>query len=132
MDEAKREVWGIVTAEAPDKEFEVCDYEKTVPYYKAVIEEMSKATGGENYFPLRYMHQLDAIGKCLGFDSRDAEKEIFMGIQGRRRPEWKLVMEKVLTGFSHVGQLWRHHGERPDIRGMYALCRKSFGGFAGG
>ena len=105
VDEAKREVWGIVTAEVPDKDNEVCDYAGTVPYYRAVIAEMSKATDGENFFPLRYMHQLKAVGKCVGFDFRDQDKEIFMGFKVTDDDTWNQVTEKVLTGFSHGGSL---------------------------
>ena len=105
VDEARREVWGIVTAEVPDKDDEVCDYDGSKPFYQAVIDEMSKATGGENFFPLRYMHQLDAVGKCIGFDFRDADKEIFMGFKVVDDEAWNKVLEKVLTGFSQGGSI---------------------------
>ena len=105
IDEVKREVWGIVTAEVPDKDREVCDYLKSKPYYQAVIEEMAKATDGGNFFPLRYMHQLDAIGKCIAFDFRDADREVFMGFKVVDDAAWQKVLEKVLTGFSHGGKI---------------------------
>src|SRR5208282_4385828 len=105
VDSTRREVWGIVTAEVPDKDDEVCDYDGSKPYYQAVIDEMGKATDGENYFPLRYMHQLEAIGKCIGFEFRDADKEIFMGFKVTSDQRWKDVEEKVLTGFSHGGSI---------------------------
>jgi hypothetical protein len=105
VDEARREVWGIVTAEVPDKDNEVCDYLKSKPYYEAVISEMGKATEGGNYFPLRYMHQLEAVGKCIAFDFRDEDREIFMGFKVVDDEAWDKVMEKVLTGFSHGGAL---------------------------
>lgn len=105
IDEARQEVWGIVTAEVPDKDNEVCDYEKSKPYYRAVIDEMSKATQGENFFPLREMHQLKAAGKCVGFEFRDQEKEIFMGFKVVDKDAWQKVSERVYTGFSQGGSI---------------------------
>jgi hypothetical protein len=101
----RREVWGIVTAEVPDKEDEVCDYAKSKPFYQAVIDEMSKATDGRNMFPLREMHGLSAAGKCIGFEFRDADREIFMGFKVVDDQAWKKVDEGVYTGFSQGGSL---------------------------
>lgn len=111
VDAQKREVWGIVTAEVPDKEDEVCDYAGSKPYYQAVIDEMSKATGGKNFFPLREMHQLSAVGKCIGFEFRDDAREIFMGFKVVDDDAWKKVDEGVYTGFSQGG---RKVSEKPD------------------
>jgi hypothetical protein len=109
IDEAKRQVWGIVTAEVPDKDDEVCDYAGSKPYYEAVIAEMKKASqanpaGGDNCFPLRAMHQLDAVGKGIGFDFRDNDREIFMGFEVVDDDAWKKVQKNVYTGFSQGGR----------------------------
>ncbi len=101
----KRQVWGIVTAERPDKDNEVCDYAGSKPFYEAVIAEMSKATDGRNFFPLRAMHGLDAVGKCIGFDFRDADREIFMGFKVVDDGAWNKVEENVYTGFSQGGKI---------------------------
>jgi hypothetical protein len=110
VDASKREVWGVVTAEVPDKDDEVCDYDKSKPYYQEVIGEMSKATDGANFMPLRAMHRNEAVGKGIGYEFRDADKEIFMGFKVVDDKAWKLVEEKVYTGFSHggvkVGDMW--------------------------
>ena len=37
-------VYGLVTAEKPDLDGEVCDYLKTKPFYVAKVEAMKKAT----------------------------------------------------------------------------------------
>jgi hypothetical protein len=105
VDAAKREVWGIVTAEVPDKDNEVCDYDGSKPYYRALIDEMAKATAGKNFFPLREMHQLSAVGKCIGFEFRDSEKEIYMGFKVVDDNAWKKVDEGVYTGFSQGGNI---------------------------
>ncbi len=103
VDAVKREVWGVVTAEQPDKDDEVCDYAKSKPFYEAVIAEISQASDGKNFFPLREMHQLSAVGKGIGFDFRDPDKEIFMGFRVVDDAAWKKVDEGVYTGFSHGG-----------------------------
>jgi hypothetical protein len=105
VDEIKRQVWGIVTAEIPDKQDEVCDYAGSKPFYQAVIAEMSKATNGGNFFPLRAMHGLTAAGKCIGFDFRDDDKEIYMGFEVVDDAEWKKVQKQVYTGFSQGGSM---------------------------
>lgn len=117
VDSAKREVWGIVTAELPDKDDEVCDYEKTKPFYEDVITEMRKATDGKNFFPLREMHGLEAAGKCIGFDFRDADKEIFMGFKVVDDTAWKKVDEGVYTGFSQGGMKVGEMVEDPIFKG---------------
>lgn len=99
-----REVSGVVTAEAPDKDREVCDYEKSKPYYKAVIDEIGKATDGANFFPLREMHQLSAVGKCIGFQFDDHDKEIEMTFKVVDDKAWQKVEERVYTGFSQGGR----------------------------
>ena len=116
VDAARREVWGIVTAELPDKDNEVCDYSGSKPYYQAVIDEMGKATDGENFFPLRAMHQLVAVGKCVGFDFRDADKEVFMGFKVVDDDAWRKVEENVYTGFSHGGTVMDMKPD-PDFEG---------------
>ena len=103
VDAQKREVWGIVTAEVPDKDCEVCGYAESKPFYQAVIDEMAKATDSENFMPLREMHQPSAVGKGIGYEFRDADKEIFMGFKVVDDKAWKKVEEKVYTGFSHGG-----------------------------
>lgn len=104
VDVAKREVWGVVTAEEPDKEGEICDFETTAPYYKDVVAEMSKATDGANIFPLRAMHGLIAAGKGISIEFRKEAKEIYMGFKVVDDAEWKKVQENVYTGFSQGGR----------------------------
>lgn len=104
VDVAKREVWGVVTAEVPDKTDEICDFETTAPYYEDVVKEMSKATDGKNIFPLRAMHGLIAAGKGISIEFRKDAKEIYMGFKVIDDAEWKKVEENVYTGFSQGGR----------------------------
>lgn len=104
VDLIKREVWGVVTAEVPDKTEEICDYETTAPYYEDVVKEMSKATDGKNIFPLRAMHGLIAAGKGIAIEFRKEAKEIYMGFKVVDDAEWNKVQENVYTGFSQGGR----------------------------
>lgn len=104
VDAAKQEVWGVVTAEVPDKDGEICDYASTKPYYKTWSEEFVKSTDGKSCGNLRYMHQLKAVGKGIGIEFRDDDKEIWMGFKVTDDPTWKDVEEGVLTGFSQGGR----------------------------
>lgn len=104
-------VYGIVTAEVPDQEKEVCHYATTVPFYKAVNEEFEKATAAagieKSIMPLRSMHQLDAVGcgKDISFD--DANKTIRMGFSVVDKAAAEKVRKGVFTGFSQGGQYVR-------------------------
>lgn len=115
VDSAKQEVWGIVTAEVADKTGETCLYEKTKPYYKTWAEEFQKATDGKSCGNLRYMHQLRVVGKGIGIEFRDADKEIWMGFKITDSDVWKDVEEGVLTGFSQGGK----YVEGPNRKGEY-------------
>lgn len=115
VDEAKREVGGIVTAEFPDKEGEICHYESTVPYYKAWSEELSKATEGKNLGNLRLMHTLEAVGVGKSLDFNDDKKEICMTFKVVDDDAWKGVQEGMLTGFSQGGEYvkaWTEKGQK--------------------
>jgi hypothetical protein len=105
VDSVRREVSGIVTAERPDKDLEVCDYFKSKPYYQKWSEEFNKATEGKSFGNLRAMHGLEAVGKAvepIHFD--DNEKEIVMTFKVVDDVAWKKVDERVYTGFSQGGR----------------------------
>lgn len=104
VDESKHEVWTVVTAEKPDRDDEVCDYESTVPYYKEMVDEMTKASDGKNIFPLREMHGLSAAGKGIAIEFRDKTKEIYMGFKVVDPLAWQKVAEGVYTGVSQGGK----------------------------
>jgi hypothetical protein len=110
VDEATRTVYGVVTGERPDRDDEVLHYTSTVPYYKDMNEEFSKATDGKSIAPLREMHQLKAAGVGKSIDFRDANRQIAMGFKVVDDDAWKKVMEGVYTGFSQGGnyvKTWR-------------------------
>lgn len=114
VDEAKRIVYGLVTAERLDKDNEICEYSSTKPEYEKVNAEMAKMSGGENIMPLREMHQLHAVGAGKTIDFSDDTKEIRMGFYVSEDSTWKKVMDKVLLGFSQGGRYlkrWKQDGK---------------------
>jgi hypothetical protein len=115
VDAAKREVYGIVTAEVKDKDGETCRYEPTKKLYQAWSGEFQKATGGESLGNLREMHQLKAAGRGILMEFRDEDKEIFMGFKVVDDAAWTKVVEKVYTGFSQGGE----YVDGPDVDGFY-------------
>jgi hypothetical protein len=119
MDATKREVSGIVTAEQPDKDREVCDYEKSKPYYKAWSDELNKATDGKNLGNLREMHQLTAVGKGIDLQFHDADKEIVMTFKVVDDNAWKKVEEGVYTGFSQGGRKVGNSVPDPMYKGCH-------------
>src|SRR6266436_4344582 len=104
VDSAQRLVSGIVTAERPDKDYEICEYEKSNPYYEKWSAEFQKATDGESVGNLREMHQLSAVGVGKTIEFRDDEKEIVMTFKVIDDDAWKKVEERVYTGFSQGGR----------------------------
>lgn len=104
-------VYGLVTAEKVDRDGEVCHYDTTVPFYKAVNDEFEKATSDagieKSIMPLREMHQLSAIGAGKAIDFNDAEKTIRMGFAVVDGEAKKKVRKGVYTGFSQGGKYVR-------------------------
>jgi hypothetical protein len=101
-------VYGLVTAEKPDQEDEVCDYDSTKPFYQKLVARYAKATGAvdgmeQSIAPLREMHQLKAVGcgKSISFD--DDAKTIHMGFHVVESEACKKVKAGVLIGFSQGG-----------------------------
>lgn len=102
-------VFGTVTAELPDAENEVCDYEGTKPYYKAKVAQMTKTTGSVegmdiSIMPLREMHTLKAIGAGRTIEFDDVAKTIRMGFEVVESEAIKKFRKGVLVGFSQGGR----------------------------
>jgi hypothetical protein len=121
--ESKREVWGVVTEEKPDQDHEVCDFERSKPFYQAWIESFNKSTDGVSFGNLREMHQLSAVGRCVGFEFRDTDKQIVMGFKVVDDNAWKKVVERVYTGFSHGGEVVDKFAD-PDYPGCMRYIAK--------
>jgi hypothetical protein len=103
VDEAKREIQGIITNESVDRSNEICDYASTKPYYKELMSEMSKATDGRNLFPLREMHGLTSAGKGISIQFDDDKKQIFGVFKVEDNDAWQKVLEGCYSGLSQGG-----------------------------
>lgn len=103
VDEAKRLVYGIATAEVADKANEILDYETSVPYFKAWSADMEKASGGKSLGNVREMHDNKAVGKLTELNCDDVAKTISVCAKIVEESTWQKVLEGVLTGFSIGG-----------------------------
>jgi hypothetical protein len=103
IDEARREVWGIATAEVIDKEGEIFDYESSKPYFKAWSDEIAKATDGKSLGNVREMHTPSAVGKLVALDFDDEMKQVRVGAKIVDDTAWQKCTLGVYTGFSIGG-----------------------------
>ncbi len=103
VDAARRLVYGVVTAEAPDRGDEICDFATTKPYYQKWSEEFHKASGGKSLGSLRAMHGRVAAGRLEAIHFDDDAKQIEICAKVVDDAEWKKVEAGVYTGFSQGG-----------------------------
>lgn len=103
VDTARRLVYGVVTAETPDRGNEICDYESTKPYYQEWSQGCHKASGGKSLGNLRAMHGKVAAGRLESIHFEDAAKQIEICAKVVDDAEWAKVEAGVYTGFSQGG-----------------------------
>jgi hypothetical protein len=104
IDAARREVYGVVTSEAPDKDGEICDYDTTKPHYEAWSTEFAQATAGKSLGNVREMHAHSAVGKVVDLVFDDPAKTIAVRARIVDDTAWAKCQEGVYTGFSHGGE----------------------------
>jgi hypothetical protein len=104
IDAARRLVYGVVTAEAPDVTGEVCDYASTKPHYQKWSQKFADATDGKSFGNLRAMHSHVAAGKLVDIAFNDEQKRIEICGKVIDDAEWQKVEEGVYTGFSQGGR----------------------------
>jgi hypothetical protein len=103
IDEARREVWGVATAEVVDKEGEIFDYESSKPYFKSWSDEIAKATDGKSLGNVREMHAPSAVGKLVELEFDDKLKQVRVGAKIVDDTAWQKCTLGVYTGFSIGG-----------------------------
>ena len=109
VDELKREVWGLATAEVVDKDGEIFDYASSKPYFQDWSDEISSATSGRSLGNVREMHQSSAVGKLVDLKFDDEQKTVAIGARIVDDAAWQKCVEGVYTGFSIGGRyvnLW--------------------------
>ena len=99
---------GTVTAEQPDLDHEVCDYEGTKPFYEKRTSERLAATMKiegmtPSLMPMREMHQLESIGAGRSIVFEDANKTIKMGFHVVDAEAVKKWRAGCFLGFSQGG-----------------------------
>lgn len=110
VDAANRLVYGLATAETPDRAGEVCDYASTKPLYEKWSGSIAKATDGRSLGNLRAMHGKVAAGKVTQIAFNDDARQIEICAKVVGDAEWRKVEEGVYTGFSQGGayaKRWR-------------------------
>lgn len=103
VDAARRLVYGLATAEAPDRAGEICDYASTKPLYEKWSQEIARSSGGKSLGNLRSMHGPVAAGKVTQIEFNDDDRQIEICAKVVDDAEWSKVVEGVYTGFSQGG-----------------------------
>ena len=109
VDESRREVWGLATAEIVDKDGEIFDYASSRPYFQDWSREIAAATDGRSLGNVREMHRSSAVGKLVDLQFDDERKTIAVGAKIVDDAAWLKCIEGVYTGFSIGGryvQIW--------------------------
>ena len=107
VDAANRLVYGLATAEVPDRAGEVCDYASTKPFYEKWSADIAATSGGKSYGNLRAMHGQVAAGKVTAIGFNDEARQIEICAKVVDDAEWAKVAEGVYTGFSQGGRYAR-------------------------
>ena len=107
VDAANRLVYGLATAEVPDRAGEVCDYASTKPLYETWSADIAATSGGKSYGNLRAMHGQVAAGKVTAIGFNDEARQIEIVAKVVDDGEWTKVTEGVYTGFSQGGRYAR-------------------------
>jgi hypothetical protein len=113
-DAKRRLVYGVVTAEAPDRGNEICDYATTKPYYQKWSAEFLKASGGKSLGNLRAMHGKVAAGRLEAINFNDEARQIEICAKIVDDAEWRKVEAGVYTGFSQGGGYVRRWPDSND------------------
>jgi hypothetical protein len=103
VDAERRLVYGVVTAETPDRGDEICDYASSKPHYQKWSEAFRKASGGKSLGNLRAMHGKVAAGRVEEIHFNDAARQIEICAKIVDDAEWRKVEAGVYTGFSQGG-----------------------------
>lgn len=103
IDEPRRLIYGVATAEIEDRTGEICDYASTKPLYEKWSEDISRSTGGKSLGNVRAMHGSVAAGKVTKINFNDEAKQIEICAKIIDDAEWLKVEEGVYTGFSQGG-----------------------------
>jgi hypothetical protein len=114
VNEAKREVTGIIASEVPDLDNEILDYDTSKKFFMDWSEGIAKATGGKSVGNVREMHGNSAAGKLTMLTADDERKEFEAVAKVVDDAAWKKVLEGVYTGFSIGGKYVKKWADKVD------------------
>lgn len=104
VDEEKRLVYGVMTAEKPDASGEIMDYATGKPEFEKWSQDAHTRSNGKSKGNVRAMHTSIAAGKLVDINFDDATKTISGVAKIVDDAEWEKVLEGVYTGFSIGGR----------------------------
>lgn len=110
VDEAKRQVTGIIADETKDASGEVFDFTKSKPHFVAWSDTVAKASGGKSVGNVRGQHGAVVAGRLEELNFDDVAKSITVTADIVDDNEWQKVMKGCYTGFSIGGK----YGEKWD------------------
>jgi hypothetical protein len=116
VNEATRQITGIIASETPDAAGESMDYETSKPHFQSWSEGMSKASGGKNVGNVRVMHGLIAAGGLSEIIFHDDQRQIEATANIVDDAEWKKVIAGTYTGFSVGGKYLRKWNDGSNRR----------------
>jgi DNA-directed RNA polymerase subunit RPC12/RpoP len=113
VDEQTHTVYGLSTAQVPDADKEIADYDGSKQSYQEwsdATEVVTSAAGQRiSKGNIRLQHTTQIAGKATRFDYLDDKKQIFALTEPIKDDKiWDLLAGGFVTGFSHAGRyLWR-------------------------
>lgn len=116
VDEAKRQVTGVIASETPDRAKEIFDYDTSKPNFIDWSSTLAKATDGKSVGNLRAMHANVAAGRLVELNCDDMNKTITVVAEVVDDNEWEKVTKGVYTGFS-IGGKYAKKWEDPVRKG---------------
>jgi len=114
VDEAKRMVYGTLTAEVVDKSGEIFDYDSGKEAIQKWMDEQEKISGGKSKGNLREMHSNIAAGKFTDIVFNDDEKTIEGASYISDDSSWRKVLDGTLTGYSIGGGYAKRWNDEKD------------------
>lgn len=103
--------WGIATSEALDSDGEIASYPETARSYKAwsqkSLDETTSAGQQPSLGNVRLMHAAKIAGKVTKLECRDADKQIWVGVEAADKEISAYLRRGLVKGFSHAGKYGR-------------------------
>jgi len=108
--------YGVVTAQVPDKDGEICIYADTKPHYQSWADASIRATKAagqeESLGNIRLQHGMEIGGKATRLDFDDATKTTYLETEPVSDHVWGMLKRGILKGYSHGGKyLYRRCAE---------------------